>query len=85
MKIQATIQAAYIVPLVLRCIDNRKADGIYNVTGPSPVTNAEFMKALRRALKRPWSPPAPSLAVRIGAFLMGTDASLALTGRRCLR
>ncbi|MBX3416335.1 MAG: DUF1731 domain-containing protein [Pirellulaceae bacterium] len=42
------------------------------------------MAALRRALHRPWSPPAPPFAVRIVAYMMGTDASLALTGRRCL-
>jgi len=66
------------------CIENQSAAGVYNATGPNPVTNAVFMAALRRALHRPWSPPAPSFAVRIGAYLMGTDASLALTGRRCL-
>jgi uncharacterized protein (TIGR01777 family) len=56
--------------------------GVYNATGPQPVTNAEFMRQLRRVLRRPWSPPVPAWAVRIGAWLMGTDASLALTGRR---
>ncbi len=68
------------------CLANNNARGIYNVTGPNPVTNAVFMAALRRSMHRPWSPPAPApaVAVRIGAFLMGTDASLALTGRRCL-
>lgn len=66
------------------CLENNIARGNYNATGPNPVTNATFMAALRRALHRPWSPPAPSLAVRVGAFLMGTDASLALTGRRCM-
>lgn len=66
------------------CLENHAARGVYNATSPNPVTNAVFMAALRRALHRPWSPPAPCFAVRIGAYLMGTDASLALTGRRCL-
>jgi uncharacterized protein len=66
------------------CVENQEASGVYNATGPSPVPNATFMAALRRALHRPWSPPAPPFAVRIGAYMMGTDASLALTGRRCL-
>ena len=58
---------------------------IYNATGPTPVTNREFMAALRKALGRPWSPPAPSLMVKLGAVLvLGADPSLALTGRRCL-
>lgn len=60
------------------------AAGTYNATGPAPVTNAEFMEALRRALRRPWSPPVPVWAVRLGAALMRTEAELALTGRRCL-
>jgi uncharacterized protein (TIGR01777 family) len=58
--------------------------GTYNATGPNPVTNAEFMAALRRVLHRPWSPPVPDFAVRLGARMMGTEAELALTGRRCI-
>ena len=66
------------------CVDNKNASGIYNATGPNPVTNATFMSTLRSALHRPWSPPTPSLAVRLGTYFMGTEASLALTGRRCV-
>lgn len=57
--------------------------GVFNATGPTPVTNREFMRELRSSLRRPWIPPTPSWAVKAGAFLMGTEASLALTGRRC--
>jgi uncharacterized protein len=60
------------------------ANGTFNATGPAPVPNAEFMEALRRALRRPWSPPVPAGVVRLGAALMLTEAELALTGRRCL-
>ena len=70
--------------IVAWCLHNPAARGVYNATGPQPVTNADFMAALRRALHRPWSPPTPAFAVRLGAYLMGTEASLALTGRRCL-
>ncbi len=59
--------------------------GAYNACAPNPVTNAEFMRELRAALGRPWSPPTPEWAVRFGArFLLRTDADLALTGRRCV-
>ena len=58
--------------------------GIYNVASPDPVTNAEFMRALRRAHGRPWSPPTPAPLVRLGCFLMRTEPVLALTGRRVL-
>jgi uncharacterized protein (TIGR01777 family) len=65
-------------------IEREDMTGIFNATGPTPVTNREFMRVLRAVLNRPWSPPAPAWLVRIGAALMGTEASLALTGRRCV-
>jgi len=48
-------------------IERESAEGIFIAIGPNPVTNAEFMRELRRALHRPWSPPVPAWAVRIGA------------------
>jgi len=71
--------------MVRWAIENPEAEGAYNATGSTPVTNADFMRALRAALGRPWSPPTPAWAVKLGArFIMGADASLALTGRRCI-
>lgn len=64
-------------------IERDDLHGVFNATSPNPVTNAEFMGELRRALHRPWCPPAPVWAVRFGSRLMETDPSLALTGRRC--
>lgn len=60
------------------------ASGIYHATGPAPATNAQFMRAIRRAVRRPWSPRTPAWAVRVGSFLMRTEAELALKGRRCV-
>ncbi|MBS1492100.1 MAG: TIGR01777 family oxidoreductase [Bacteroidetes bacterium] len=66
-------------------LNNENAEGIYNATGTSPTKNKDFMKALRKALHKPWSPPVPVFAVKIGARLfMKTDSSLALTGRNCI-
>jgi uncharacterized protein (TIGR01777 family) len=70
--------------MFLWCIDRPDIEGVFNATGPNPVRNATFMRKLRQALHRPWSPPTPSWAVRWGAWLMGTEAELALTGRRCM-
>ena len=71
--------------MILRCIEDSSFEGTFNATGPYPVTNREFMKAMRRAMNRPWSPPAPSLIVKIGARLvLRTESSLALTGRNCI-
>ena len=69
--------------MFLQCIENPETSGAFNATSPNPVTNAEFMRELRRVLHRPWSPPVPAPFAHIGAWLMGTEASLALTGRRC--
>ena len=55
-----------------------------NVTSPNPVRNEALMKEFRRCLNRPWSLPAPAPLVKIGAWLMGSDPAIALTGRRCV-
>jgi uncharacterized protein (TIGR01777 family) len=70
--------------LVLWCVEREEAAGVYNATGPCPVTNAEFMCELRCALKRPWSPRVPAWLVRLGAFVLRTEPALALEGRRCI-
>lgn len=73
-----------LVEMMWQACTDPKVEGTYNATGPLPVTNAEFMAKLRAALGRPWSPPAPAPAIYIGAWYMGSEAELALTGRRCM-
>jgi uncharacterized protein (TIGR01777 family) len=68
--------------MFLDAIERAELSGTFNAVGPNPATNREFMRELRRALRRPWSPPAPEWAVRLGSRLMGTDPSLALNGCR---
>ncbi|HRF59744.1 MAG TPA: TIGR01777 family oxidoreductase [Fimbriimonadaceae bacterium] len=63
-------------------IETHNVAGPVNATAPNPVPNAVLMAELRRAMRRPWSPPAPALAVRIGAKLMGTEPTLALASQR---
>lgn len=70
--------------MFLRALERDDVEGVYNATSANPVTNAEFMRSLRHALRRPWSPPVPAAFVRIGSRFMGTEPSLALTGRRCM-
>lgn len=66
-------------------ISASKLEGVVHVTSPLPVTNAKLMQTLRRLLHRPWTPPTPAIAIRIGAWLIfRTDPMLALTGRRAL-
>jgi uncharacterized protein len=77
------IHVADLTRMFVDAIERPEISGVFNVTGPNPVTNAVFMRELRRALHRPWSPPVPAWATRIGAFFLRTEPSLALTGRRC--
>jgi uncharacterized protein (TIGR01777 family) len=68
--------------IIRRAINDVSMQGVYVATAPEPETNALFMRALRAAVGRPWSPPVPAPLVRIGAWLMRTDPELALLGRR---
>ena len=59
------IHLADMSQMLMDAIERDDVLGIFNATGPNPVTNAEFMAELRRALHRPWCPPAPVWAVRL--------------------
>ena len=78
------IHIADLSRMILQAIDQEQLTGVFNATAPNPVTNAELMRELRRALHRPWSPPVPEFAARIGSWLMGTEANLALVSQRCV-
>lgn len=73
-----------LVSIVERAIAKNTMSGPYNAANHVPETNAAFMKRLRHAVHRPWSPPAPELAVKIGSYIIGTEPSLALHGQRCV-
>jgi hypothetical protein len=71
-----------LIRMFIAAIERDELAGTFNAAGPNPVTNREFMRELRRALHRPWSPPAPAWAVKLGSRLMGAEPSLALAGCR---
>jgi uncharacterized protein (TIGR01777 family) len=70
--------------IFVEAIENPDMAGTYNATGHGALTNREFMATLRKTIGRPWSPPAPKLAVKIGAPILDSDPGIALTGRRCI-
>lgn len=53
--------------------------GVVHGVSPQAVTNALFMQQLRKVLGVPFGIPAPGFAVKIGAFIIGTNGNLALT------
>jgi uncharacterized protein (TIGR01777 family) len=77
------IHLADLVAMFVAAVEDEKLSGTFNAVGPQAVTNGQFMRELRRVLHRPWSPPAPGLAVKLGARLLGSEASLALVSQRC--
>lgn len=69
---------------VQHIIDIPSVRDVVHVTSPNPINNKTLMKELRRVNGRPSAPPTPAFAVKLGAFAMGSDPALALTGRRCI-
>ncbi len=65
------------VRALLFAINNTDLSGPVNVTGPAPVTNAEFTAALGRALNRPTPLQVPGFALRT---LLGEFADEGLLG-----
>lgn len=77
------LHLADAVRIYREAIERETFQSIYVAASPQPVTNAQFMRELRAACHRPWSPPVPALAIRLGGWLTGINAELALTGQRC--
>jgi len=72
-----------MIAVVQRALTSRMV-GPYNACNHVPETNASFMKRLRKAVHRPWSPPAPAFAVKLGSYVIGVEPSAALHGQRCV-
>ncbi|MGJ8636636.1 MAG: TIGR01777 family oxidoreductase [Phycisphaerales bacterium] len=65
-----------------RAINDSSMEGMYISSAPNPVSNREFMRAMRKELGMPIGLPAAGWMIRIGArLLLKTDPELALYGR----
>ena len=68
--------------LVERALVDEQLRGAYIASSPHPVSQRDFMRALRCALRMPIGMPAAEWMVRFGArWLLDTDPELALYGR----
>lgn len=70
------------VKLVDWLIQNPHISGVLHASSPNPVTNADFMRALRKRVGVSIGIPTPAWAVHLGAWFIGTEPQLALEGRR---
>jgi uncharacterized protein (TIGR01777 family) len=75
------ISLADVVGLYLAALDDARYTGPVNARAPAPVTNAEFSKALGRALHRPAVAPVPRAAVRL---LFGEMSQIVTGGQKVL-
>src|SRR5262249_7359244 len=65
-----------------RAVADSSMAGAYIASSPNPVSQADFMRTLRRAVGTPIGLPAFEWMVRLGArWLLRTDPELALYGR----
>ncbi len=62
-------------------IENPQARGAFNLSSPHPLSNADFIRALAKALTRPYWMPAPAFALRL---LLGEMSTLLLDGQYVL-
>jgi uncharacterized protein (TIGR01777 family) len=69
------------VDMAVWLITNPHARGAYNATAPAPVSNADFTRALGRALHRPTFLPVPGFALRVA---LGEIATSILIGQRAI-
>ena len=72
-----------IVGLILHAITVESVSGALNATAPEPVRNADFARALGRALHRPALVPVPALALRL-LFGRGLTEEVLVGGQRVL-
>ncbi|HST39841.1 MAG TPA: TIGR01777 family oxidoreductase [Conexibacter sp.] len=76
------IHADDLVGLYLAALDgDERWSGPLNGSAPTPVTNAEFSKALGRALHRPAVAPVPRVALKL---LFGEMEQIVTTGQRAV-
>jgi uncharacterized protein (TIGR01777 family) len=69
------------VNAVLLLLASQEASGPYNLVAPTPTLNADFMKALAVACRRPYWLPVPARPLGLA---LGGMAALILDGRTCL-
>jgi hypothetical protein len=65
-------------------IPHEESEGPVNICSPNPVTNREFLRALRAAWRQPIGFPAPVWMIEIGTFLLRTESELVLKSRRVI-
>jgi uncharacterized protein len=69
------------VRIVEWLMEHPEQDGTINVTAPTPVTNRQLMRSIRKAFNIPFGMPAPACLLGIAARIIGTEPELVLKSR----
>jgi uncharacterized protein (TIGR01777 family) len=72
------------VRAVLWLIEHEELEGPVNLAAPNPLSNADFMRALRAAWDVPFGLPAFEWMLELGAFLLNSETELILKSRRVI-
>ena len=59
-------------------LENDQATGVFNLSAPEPLSNADFGRILARVIRRPYWFPVPAFAIRL---LLGEMSTLVLDGQ----
>lgn len=70
-----------IVAAICFLIENKKTQGVYNLSAPNPVTNKRFAKTMGKVMRRPSFLPVPAFAMKLA---LGEVSTLALDGQRVI-
>jgi uncharacterized protein len=76
------IHDADFVRAVMWIIEHQELEGPVNLASPNPLTNADFMRALRAAWGIPFGIPAAECMLELGAFIFQSETELILKSRR---
>lgn len=72
------------VRAILWLIEHEELEGPVNIAAPNPLTNAEFMRALRAAWRIDFGFPAAEWMLEVGAYLLNSETELILKSRRVI-
>jgi uncharacterized protein (TIGR01777 family) len=69
------------INILIASLNDERFKGTIHCTAPTPIKNEDFMHALRNALHIRHGLNNPKIFVKMGAYLIGTEAELVLKGR----
>lgn len=80
-QIYSWIHIDDLVNAMLYLLENPGLSGVFNLTAPGPVSNAEFSRTLGRVMHRPSWLPVPAFALKL---LLGEMSTLVIDGQRVI-